>query len=224
MVTRAKLGEIKPDSERRGIAGARRRESSQQHRAAVVVRRVDHVVLVARVAGAARAVRRDLEDRIGHGVVEENLRCELKGLRASGERPNLEMNVNRSPLVPARIDGRELCHAGGIGHLVAAEEFLARRVVRRDIRVDPAGVAVPDVHLRAAQRRAASRSDSSDGECEGQRYPRPSRAIGRVARDVRSEEHTSELQSPCNLVCRLLLEKKKKKKYPIYYLIKKKKK
>src|SRR5688500_20212843 len=28
--------------------------------------------------------------------------------------------------------------------------------------------------------------------------------------DPRSEEHTSELQSPCNLVCRLLLEKKKK--------------
>src|SRR2546426_6405813 len=31
----------------------------------------------------------------------------------------------------------------------------------------------------------------------------------RQARE-RSEEHTSELQSPCNLVCRLLLEKKKK--------------
>src|SRR5256885_4731819 len=30
------------------------------------------------------------------------------------------------------------------------------------------------------------------------------------ARRRRSEEHTSELQSPCNLVCRLLLEKKKK--------------
>src|SRR2546426_7654209 len=29
-------------------------------------------------------------------------------------------------------------------------------------------------------------------------------------RAPRSEEHTSELQSPCNLVCRLLLEKKKK--------------
>src|SRR5256885_11724455 len=28
-------------------------------------------------------------------------------------------------------------------------------------------------------------------------------------RGLRSEEHTSELQSPCNLVCRLLLEKKK---------------
>src|SRR5256885_5008416 len=32
---------------------------------------------------------------------------------------------------------------------------------------------------------------------------------------LRSEEHTSELQSPCNLVCRLLLEKKKKKIMPI---------
>src|SRR5256885_1915003 len=30
-----------------------------------------------------------------------------------------------------------------------------------------------------------------------------------VFAQVRSEEHTSELQSPCNLVCRLLLEKKK---------------
>src|SRR2546426_6427812 len=32
----------------------------------------------------------------------------------------------------------------------------------------------------------------------------------RTAKELRSEEHTSELQSPCNLVCRLLLEKKKK--------------
>src|SRR5256885_7077203 len=31
----------------------------------------------------------------------------------------------------------------------------------------------------------------------------------RTPRRLRSEEHTSELQSPCNLVCRLLLEKKK---------------
>src|SRR2546430_9012002 len=33
-------------------------------------------------------------------------------------------------------------------------------------------------------------------------------------KDVRSEEHTSELQSQSNLVCRLLLEKKKKLKTP----------
>src|SRR6266853_6796929 len=36
---------------------------------------------------------------------------------------------------------------------------------------------------------------------------------------VRSEEHTSELQSQSNLVCRLLLEKKKKKKKTSPYLI-----
>src|SRR5256885_6850377 len=43
----------------------------------------------------------------------------------------------------------------------------------------------------------------------------------------RSEEHTSELQSPCNLVCRLLLEKKKHSQtkpsiltpYPLYILL-----
>src|SRR2546426_6641294 len=39
--------------------------------------------------------------------------------------------------------------------------------------------------------------------------PKLSRAVTWIA-GVRSEEHTSELQSPCNLVCRLLLEKKKK--------------
>src|SRR5256885_561002 len=35
-------------------------------------------------------------------------------------------------------------------------------------------------------------------------------AMDYLVKPVRSEEHTSELQSPCNLVCRLLLEKKKK--------------
>src|SRR2546426_7636290 len=37
--------------------------------------------------------------------------------------------------------------------------------------------------------------------------PYPRRSI-RTLNIIRSEEHTSELQSPCNLVCRLLLEKK----------------
>src|SRR5205807_3253140 len=40
---------------------------------------------------------------------------------------------------------------------------------------------------------------------EGERVP-----AGVLDITLRSEEHTSELQSPCNLVCRLLLEKKKK--------------
>src|SRR5258708_28610924 len=44
--------------------------------------------------------------------------------------------------------------------------------------------------------------------------PRHSGANGRLpSREDRSEEHTSELQSPDHLVCRLLLEKKKYKIY-----------
>src|SRR2546426_8710887 len=43
------------------------------------------------------------------------------------------------------------------------------------------------------------------------RRPVVQSAGGRCGLVDRSEEHTSELQSPCNLVCRLLLEKKKKK-------------
>src|SRR5256885_13258059 len=41
------------------------------------------------------------------------------------------------------------------------------------------------------------------------RRPEEAGTIMRVICEYRSEEHTSELQSPCNLVCRLLLEKKK---------------
>src|SRR2546426_1963002 len=40
--------------------------------------------------------------------------------------------------------------------------------------------------------------------------PEPGGPRPRAGPADRSEEHTSELQSPCNLVCRLLLEKKKK--------------
>src|SRR5205807_10400110 len=54
----------------------------------------------------------------------------------------------------------------------------------------------------ASGRRARSPSQSNRSESDTTTVRINSR---------RSEEHTSELQSPCNLVCRLLLEKKKKK-------------
>src|SRR2546426_9125348 len=47
-----------------------------------------------------------------------------------------------------------------------------------------------------------------EGQVEGEISAQDALTVGEGA--VRSEEHTSELQSPCNLVCRLLLEKKKK--------------
>src|SRR2546426_4665412 len=58
---------------------------------------------------------------------------------------------------------------------------------------DPASHIAPRVHLREPRR---------IGD-EPQLAARRPHGIGE-----RSEEHTSELQSPCNLVCRLLLEKK----------------
>src|SRR5256885_3873509 len=42
-------------------------------------------------------------------------------------------------------------------------------------------------------------------------------AVDHGGRQVRSEEHTSELQSPCNLVCRLLLEKKNNIRFPLVH-------
>src|SRR2546426_4604550 len=48
------------------------------------------------------------------------------------------------------------------------------------------------------------------GRCARPHRRRRLSGLRRGQRGRRSEEHTSELQSPCNLVCRLLLEKKKK--------------
>src|SRR5436189_2378373 len=46
---------------------------------------------------------------------------------------------------------------------------------------------------------------------------RKSEVLGMIHQGLRSEEHTSELQSPMYLVCRLLLEKKKKENVFINY-------
>src|SRR2546426_8053032 len=56
--------------------------------------------------------------------------------------------------------------------------------------------------FRSADVKALCRADTSLGVTDGRIWIDPA--------PPRSEEHTSELQSPCNLVCRLLLEKKKK--------------
>src|SRR5688572_31213449 len=68
----------------------------------------------------------------------------------------------------------------------------------------------------AARRRAAARRDENgQGLRRGEAQAAARRQDGGPARQqgrdlARSEEHTSELQSQSNLVCRLLLEKKKK--------------
>src|SRR5256885_6821827 len=61
-------------------------------------------------------------------------------------------------------------------------------------------------HLRQRRQTFLILFCRSDGNPNRLRKPHPSQ---RPHDHSRSEEHTSELQSPCNLVCRLLLEKKK---------------
>src|SRR5438094_5168188 len=82
------------------------------------------------------------------------------------------------------------------------------------------------IYARSTARRRATpghSESSSPRDSDGTRWPRapppgsrghrvPSLSLG--LDDSRSEEHTSELQSPYDLVCRLLLEKKKRKNTP----------
>src|SRR5258705_6331115 len=63
------------------------------------------------------------------------------------------------------------------------------------------------VGVRGVERHDRSVTRRFDDRHSGDGYP-----SGGACRRVRSEEHTSELQSLRHLVCRLLLEKKKKKK------------
>src|SRR5256885_3643504 len=59
--------------------------------------------------------------------------------------------------------------------------------------------------------RSTCQPDRLADRIQGERDRRSPRILAAVPQvhHGRSEEHTSELQSPCNLVCRLLLEKKK---------------
>src|SRR5690348_17800136 len=86
--------------------------------------------------------------------------------------------------------------------------------------------SAPSTTRRSTRRARSFASRSSRSEPgRGERVDEPVReGAGRVARQrcgdqggdarpLRSEEHTSELQSPVHLVCRLLLEKKKKSRH-----------
>src|SRR5687768_17662124 len=87
------------------------------------------------------------------------------------------------------------------------------------IRRPPRSTLFPYTTLFRSQ--AAALLDRDEGVVGQDRHPEGDAALGHLAPDppqpdqaqgLRSEEHTSELQSRLHLVCRLLLEKKKKKK------------
>src|SRR6266850_3209682 len=103
------------------------------------------------------------------------------------------------------------------------------RPARNPSRPRPVQRALPGVRrqdrapLDAARRRSwrGGPRPAAGSEAPGVRAAGETRAH-RSPGGARSEEHTSELQSPCNLVCRLLLEKKKKKKKKYHHTNKKK--
>src|SRR2546426_3435454 len=75
------------------------------------------------------------------------------------------------------------------------------------------GDTTPADPSAVATRESAKRRLMSAARFNPTIYLYDSHAGGIGLAERRSEEHTSELQSPCNLVCRLLLEKKKKNEH-----------
>src|SRR5258708_29663599 len=72
-------------------------------------------------------------------------------------------------------------------------------------------------HLRSSKHGSCEEAGGqSPPACESQSLENAITRGGRSHSQVRSEEHTSELQSPDHLVCRLLLEKKKTKQQRDY--------
>src|SRR3989442_8663142 len=79
------------------------------------------------------------------------------------------------------------------------------------IRRPPRSTLFPYTTLfRSRTRISTWRRPHREGEVSPARTPSAADIRGRIPRVMRSEEHTSELQSRPHLVCRLLLEKKKK--------------
>src|SRR2546425_6055310 len=105
------------------------------------------------------------------------------------------------------LDGQACAGWREVAQRKTESDDLAERR-RADRARDPAHFAV------AAEEFGSWRGNLSILQDEAHQPP-PHRAVGVHASDhfLRSEEHTSELQSLAYLVCRLLLEKKKKKKY-----------
>src|SRR5437016_8510096 len=79
------------------------------------------------------------------------------------------------------------------------------------IRRPPRSTLFPYTTLFRSPNRCARRSPREEPAGRGRVCPSISCAAASRNQTSRSEEHTSELQSLTNLVCRLLLEKKKKK-------------
>src|SRR2546426_6540262 len=127
-----------------------------------------------------------------HDVHEHPL---FESIRQRWIQQQLEVNVQSAVALPVFVQGR----AAGVFFL---------RTVQGDPQLRSQDVGFANTMAQAAARVL---------ENEERRAAIYRRQISAGVTD-RSEEHTSELQSPCNLVCRLLLEKKKNRQPQLYSL------
>src|SRR5690348_17702827 len=117
----------------------------------------------------------------------------------------------------AEIEVQLAAHRGGGLVVVAgvadrARQALAARAVDAVV-VERETLAVADQEIQSRARHALAVVEAEIVlQAEVAAVPAARIAGAERGVDVRSEEHTSELQSPVHLVCRLLLEKKKKNK------------
>src|SRR2546426_6616778 len=119
------------------------------------------------------------------------------------------------------FEGIEGC--GKTTQIALLSDYLSKHSIRHTITREPGGTAVGEgirkillnsetIHLTAASELLLFYASRSQNIQEKIKPALERNEIVICDRYYRSEEHTSELQSPCNLVCRLLLEKKKKPK------------
>src|SRR2546426_7693948 len=142
-----------------------------------------------------------------------------RGIAVELARERWAIAINYAKDQEAARECRRLCEEAASGPSKASFEIIQADVSRADDRarlldsvlgrfgwidllVNNAGVAP------AARTDLLEASEESFDRVMATNLKGPYFLTQRVAQ--RSEEHTSELQSPCNLVCRLLLEKKKK--------------
>src|SRR3989454_2992500 len=152
--------------------------------------------------GEVRAVERDRGD--GDALAVWQAGQHLAG-RARDAAPA------EAPELPLASDAIGHRHEGDVLQGARGREALRRPAVPAPhgalvVIGDPVGAVDDEVGAEVDQ---AANEVRKDQVVADRHTDAPERGVDHERRIARSEEHTSELQSPCNLVCRLLLEKKK---------------
>src|SRR2546426_11995081 len=145
---------------------------------------------------------------------ENVVACATSAISTSPAKNRIHKNRRRSAKLISfdlqRPAGGGLIEIGVLNEERARARQRARRNLQREVNdAEPRGLLGNDRDIARARDRVVHARVQPTGRKQTQI------CSSGPARRARSEEHTSELQSPCNLVCRLLLEKKKKTEYNV---------